>query len=222
VAALLRYFLGPGSSSTATLKPPRSSVGPVRGTRQGGRSMRYTMGESERLRGLHEAHVWEVHAAVGKGRMDLIWRLGGRVHGRDASAHARWSRLGANGLIASSAHDAAQLRPCLLIALDADASRSMSHAPRTWGGTAGPSPALAQWTVDLDRSVAQRTPWQLGPTLAGTPSVPGSAGGDEQQVELRAGRGRGPTTAPLPSPCGRCVFRAAGSLSKRAAVSTAG
>lgn len=33
------------------------------------------MGESERLRGLHEAYVWEVHAAVGEGRMDLIWRL---------------------------------------------------------------------------------------------------------------------------------------------------
>lgn len=33
------------------------------------------MGESELLRDLHAAYTWEVNAAVGEGRMDLVWRL---------------------------------------------------------------------------------------------------------------------------------------------------
>lgn len=30
------------------------------------------MGDSERLRTLHDAYVWEVNAAVGEGRLDLV------------------------------------------------------------------------------------------------------------------------------------------------------
>ena len=33
------------------------------------------MGESDLLRDLHDAYVWEVNAAVGEGRMDLVWQL---------------------------------------------------------------------------------------------------------------------------------------------------
>jgi hypothetical protein len=33
------------------------------------------MGETDLLRELHDAYVWEVNAAVGEGRMDLVWRL---------------------------------------------------------------------------------------------------------------------------------------------------
>jgi hypothetical protein len=33
------------------------------------------MGETERLRDLHDAYAWEVNAAVGEGRLDLVWQL---------------------------------------------------------------------------------------------------------------------------------------------------
>jgi hypothetical protein len=33
------------------------------------------MGENEQLRELHDAYAWEVNAAVGEGRLDLVWRL---------------------------------------------------------------------------------------------------------------------------------------------------
>jgi hypothetical protein len=39
-----------------------------------GRKARH-MGDSERLRTLHDAYVWEVNAAVGEGRLDLVSRL---------------------------------------------------------------------------------------------------------------------------------------------------
>lgn len=33
------------------------------------------MGNSEQLRELHDAYAWEVNAAVGEGRLDLVWQL---------------------------------------------------------------------------------------------------------------------------------------------------
>ncbi len=33
------------------------------------------MGDASSLRRLHDAYVWEVNAAVGEDRMDLVWRL---------------------------------------------------------------------------------------------------------------------------------------------------
>ena len=33
------------------------------------------MGDREQLRELHDAYVWEVNAAVGEGRPDLVWQL---------------------------------------------------------------------------------------------------------------------------------------------------
>ena len=33
------------------------------------------MGDEEQLRELHDRYVWEVNAAVGEGRLDLVWRL---------------------------------------------------------------------------------------------------------------------------------------------------
>lgn len=33
------------------------------------------MGDTDLLRELHETYVWEVNAAVGEDRMDLVWRL---------------------------------------------------------------------------------------------------------------------------------------------------
>lgn len=33
------------------------------------------MGDQERLLALHDSYVWEVNAAVGEGRMDLVWQL---------------------------------------------------------------------------------------------------------------------------------------------------
>jgi len=33
------------------------------------------MGGSEQLRELHDTYVWEVNAAVGAGRLDLVWEL---------------------------------------------------------------------------------------------------------------------------------------------------
>jgi len=33
------------------------------------------MGEAEQLRELHDTCVWEVNAAVGEGRLDLVWEL---------------------------------------------------------------------------------------------------------------------------------------------------
>ena len=33
------------------------------------------MGGSEQLRELHDSYVWEVNAAVGAGRLDLVWQL---------------------------------------------------------------------------------------------------------------------------------------------------
>ena len=33
------------------------------------------MGDSERLRALHDRYVWEVNAAIGEGRLDLVWEL---------------------------------------------------------------------------------------------------------------------------------------------------
>ena len=33
------------------------------------------MGDTDVLRELHEAYVWEVNAAVGEDRMDLVWQL---------------------------------------------------------------------------------------------------------------------------------------------------
>jgi hypothetical protein len=33
------------------------------------------MGDVDSLRALHDAYVWEVNAAVGEDRMDLVWRL---------------------------------------------------------------------------------------------------------------------------------------------------
>ena len=36
---------------------------------------RRVMGNSERLRALHDSYVWEVNAAVGAGRLDLVREL---------------------------------------------------------------------------------------------------------------------------------------------------
>jgi hypothetical protein len=33
------------------------------------------MGDKEQLQALHDTYVWEVNAAVGEGRLDLVWRL---------------------------------------------------------------------------------------------------------------------------------------------------
>jgi hypothetical protein len=33
------------------------------------------MGDNRKLRELHDAYTWEVNAAVGEGRIDLVWRL---------------------------------------------------------------------------------------------------------------------------------------------------
>jgi hypothetical protein len=33
------------------------------------------MGDEEQLRELHDHYTWEVNAAVGEGRLDLVWRL---------------------------------------------------------------------------------------------------------------------------------------------------
>ena len=33
------------------------------------------MGDTEQLRELHDSYAWEVNAAVGEGRLDLVWRL---------------------------------------------------------------------------------------------------------------------------------------------------
>ena len=33
------------------------------------------MGDADLLRELHDAYVWEINAAVGEDRMDLVWRL---------------------------------------------------------------------------------------------------------------------------------------------------
>ena len=33
------------------------------------------MGDKEQLQELHDAYVWEVNAAVGEGRPDLVWQL---------------------------------------------------------------------------------------------------------------------------------------------------
>ena len=33
------------------------------------------MGDQEQLRALHDAYTWEVNAAVGEGRIDLVWEL---------------------------------------------------------------------------------------------------------------------------------------------------
>ena len=33
------------------------------------------MDDSGQLRALHDTYVWEVNAAVGEGRLDLVWQL---------------------------------------------------------------------------------------------------------------------------------------------------
>jgi hypothetical protein len=33
------------------------------------------MGDTDPLRELHETYIWEVNAAVGEDRMDLVWQL---------------------------------------------------------------------------------------------------------------------------------------------------
>jgi hypothetical protein len=33
------------------------------------------MGDKEQLRELHDTYAWEVNAAVGEGRLDLVWQL---------------------------------------------------------------------------------------------------------------------------------------------------
>ncbi|MCW2792266.1 MAG: hypothetical protein JWO76_1364, partial [Nocardioides sp.] len=33
------------------------------------------MNDKEQLRELHDTYVWEVNAAVGEGRLDLVWQL---------------------------------------------------------------------------------------------------------------------------------------------------
>jgi hypothetical protein len=33
------------------------------------------MGASEQLQALHDTYVWEVNAAIGEGRLDLVWQL---------------------------------------------------------------------------------------------------------------------------------------------------
>jgi hypothetical protein len=33
------------------------------------------MGDTDVLRELHDAYAWEINAAVGEDRMDLVWRL---------------------------------------------------------------------------------------------------------------------------------------------------
>ena len=33
------------------------------------------MGDTEQMQALHDAYVWEVNAAVGEGRLDLVWQL---------------------------------------------------------------------------------------------------------------------------------------------------
>jgi hypothetical protein len=33
------------------------------------------MSDKEQLQALHDSYVWEVNAAVGEGRLDLVWQL---------------------------------------------------------------------------------------------------------------------------------------------------
>lgn len=33
------------------------------------------MGDDEQLRQLHDSYAWEVNAAVGEGRLELVWQL---------------------------------------------------------------------------------------------------------------------------------------------------
>lgn len=33
------------------------------------------MNDSQQLRELHDSYVWEVNAAVGEGRLDIVWEL---------------------------------------------------------------------------------------------------------------------------------------------------
>jgi hypothetical protein len=33
------------------------------------------MGDEDQLRDLHDRYTWEVNAAVGEGRLDLVWQL---------------------------------------------------------------------------------------------------------------------------------------------------
>ena len=33
------------------------------------------MSDNQQLRALHDAYAWEVNAAVGEGRLDLVWQL---------------------------------------------------------------------------------------------------------------------------------------------------
>ena len=33
------------------------------------------MGENKQLQALHDTYAWEVNAAVGEGRLDLVWQL---------------------------------------------------------------------------------------------------------------------------------------------------
>ena len=40
------------------------------------------MGETDVLRELHDAYVWEINAAVGEDRMDLVWRLADEYLGK--------------------------------------------------------------------------------------------------------------------------------------------
>src|ERR1051325_3120890 len=55
-----RRTLRPGGWAVATGAPGRKA-------RQ--------MDESGRLRALHDSYAWEVNAAIGEGRLDLVWRL---------------------------------------------------------------------------------------------------------------------------------------------------
>jgi hypothetical protein len=38
--------------------------------------------DTDMLRELHDAYVWEVNAAVGEDRMDLVWRLADEYTGK--------------------------------------------------------------------------------------------------------------------------------------------
>ena len=43
-------------------------------------------GEVQRLRDLHDFYVWEVNAAIGEGREDLVWELADDYFGRAMQA----------------------------------------------------------------------------------------------------------------------------------------
>ena len=57
----------------------RRTLGDDDSTRSGGELARLEVGrmgdENRQLRELHDTYAWEVNAAVGEGRLDLVWQL---------------------------------------------------------------------------------------------------------------------------------------------------